>query len=616
MTDYRPISCCTTIYKCISKIIANRLKPLLPLIISSSQAAFVKGRSISDQVLLMQELVRNYHRKNISPRCALKIDLLKAFDSVSWDLILDALQAFNLPCKFVSWIRACITSPQFSISLNGALEGYFQGARGLRQGDPLSPYLFLIAMEFFSRVFKKKIEGSGFTYHPRCNQPLISHVCFADDLFILCSPNACSFQIIHQALQEFHKYSGLQPNGRKSIIYISGVNHQIKLQLCSMLGFQLGELPVKYLGVPLISTKLKYEDCIELISNITKRVKSWTTKCLSYAGRLVLVKAVLFSLQVYWSTHFILPKRVCESIEQVLRRFLWSGAELKQWGSKIAWTEICKPKNEGGLGLMRIGEWNKASMMRHIWALCSKKPSLWVEWCHSNLLKGKCYWEIKPPSDCSWTWRKLLKLRDEASTLSKYKVGKGNSISLWYSNWHPLGPLIPKYGPRIAYDAGLARNAKVDRIIVNGTWQWPYPCTWELREIILEHTPNYLPNANAEDKFIWNATKHGLYESASTWNAIREKNHKVPWHHLIWSTPHIPRHSFILWLAIRERLNTKDRLLSWGMAIDPTCVLCGGTLESIDHLFFQCPFTVDLRATILHKCSIVKPTQPWKLEVS
>jgi hypothetical protein len=138
MGDFRPIACCNVIYKCITKIISNRMIPILDSLVSWNQSAFIPGRSISENVLLAHELVRNYHRKGGQPRCTMKIDLMKAYDSINWEFILHSLACFGFPVKFVNWIRECITSPRFSIAINGTLVGFFKGAKGLRQGDPIS----------------------------------------------------------------------------------------------------------------------------------------------------------------------------------------------------------------------------------------------------------------------------------------------------------------------------------------------------------------------------------------------------------------------------------------------------------------------------------------------
>ncbi|XP_039041849.1 uncharacterized protein LOC120180617 [Hibiscus syriacus] len=121
--DFRPISCCSVVYKTITRILVNKLIPFFPGMISLNQTAFVKGRNIVDNTLLAQEVIKGYSRKSLSPRCAIKIDLQKAFDSVNWDFLLYVLGAMRLPDKFCNWIRTCITTPMYSVSLNGSLVG-------------------------------------------------------------------------------------------------------------------------------------------------------------------------------------------------------------------------------------------------------------------------------------------------------------------------------------------------------------------------------------------------------------------------------------------------------------------------------------------------------------
>lgn len=369
--DYRPIASCNVAFKCISKILANRIQPVLSHLISPFQSAFLKGRSIRDNILLMQELVKNYHLNKGIPRCAMKMDLMKAYDSVAWDFLFEVMAIMEFPSPFISWVRQCVTTAMFSVVLNGELVGYFPGKRGLRQGDPLSPYLFLLILEALTAMLTYRTHHMAFTFHPKCQALNISHLIF-DDLFILSGADTNSFQVVKDVFYEFNKVSGLQPNLQKSSMVYAGVSQQDKEGLYGVFAIPEGFLPVKYLGVPFITTRLKAQDCEMLLEKILQKVHSWSSKLLSYGGRLQLINAVLFSIQVYWCSTFILPFKMLSKFESTLKAFFWTGSDLRTTGAKVNWKSVCKPKEEGGLGIRLLEEWNKASMVKHIWAYMSE----------------------------------------------------------------------------------------------------------------------------------------------------------------------------------------------------------------------------------------------------
>ncbi|KAL0282464.1 UNVERIFIED_CONTAM: putative mitochondrial protein [Sesamum radiatum] len=158
VSDFRPISCCNVLYKVITKIIVQRLRLVLDKLISPSQNAFVPGRSIGDNILLAQELFAGYNRQGLPMRCALKVDLRKAYDTVEWDFLSAVLQMFGFPGTFIGWVEECVTTPMFSVCINGNPHGFFKGSRGLRQGDPMSPFLFVLIMEVLQLMLLQLID--------------------------------------------------------------------------------------------------------------------------------------------------------------------------------------------------------------------------------------------------------------------------------------------------------------------------------------------------------------------------------------------------------------------------------------------------------------------------
>jgi hypothetical protein len=203
-------------------------------------------------------------------------------------------------------------------------------------------------------------------------------MCFADGLMIFCCADLISVQCVRNALDSFSNISGLTINHAKSLVFLSEVKQDIKAAITNCFGFKPGTLPVKYLGVPLISSRLTHQHCMPLLERIITRIKLWTAASLSYAGRLQLIKSTLFSIQVYWSSMFMLPCSIIRKIESTLAAFLWKGTSLTSSGAKVAWDSLCYPLKEGGLGIKKIKIWNKAAILKHIWRLLTEKTLVWV----------------------------------------------------------------------------------------------------------------------------------------------------------------------------------------------------------------------------------------------
>jgi hypothetical protein len=608
MHDFRPISCCNVLYKCISKIIVSRLKTPLVDVIGPSQSAFLPGRHISDAILLTQELMHNSHHQNGPPRCALKVDLTKAFDTVRWDFIIAGLKAIGLPSQLIHWIEICISTAHYTVNLNGALHGFFTATRGIRQGDPLSPYLFVLAMEGLGGILSQQTQQTKFKYHWRCAPNRITHLCFADDLMLYCHADTYSVGIFKACLDTFSELSGLTINHGKSSLYLSGIDEATKTSIYNQMGIQMGTLPVRYLGVPLISTRLTHADCLPLIDRIISRIKLWTSSSLTYAGRLQLIKSVLFSIQVYWSSMFIFPRATIQKLESILSAFLWKGSSMSHAGAKVAWHTLCYPLKEGGLGIKSLTTWNKAATMKHIWHLLVDKDSIWSVWVTTILLRKRPFWYIPIPSSPSWSWRKILQIREECRGWFISHVGNGASTFLWYDFWLPGGHRLLDLIPlRSLTSTGLSWNAKVEDIIQDHSWDFPTT----LQELYpIWNSITFNPHPTREDQWLWTGHHSGTFNIHSAWDMLRDKKPTDCMHHLLWFKGHIPRHAFILWLASLGRLRTMDRL--HGAVMNSQCVLCDQHDETHGHLFFECTYTKSVWETVCNRVKVFWPITPWR----
>nr|GEX80236.1 hypothetical protein [Tanacetum cinerariifolium] len=243
-----------TLISLIPKI--KRIKLGLHNLVDLNQIAFIQGRVIQDNILISQELLKGYDRKNEPSRCCFKINIAKAYDTMDWKFLERCLINFGFHGKMVKWIMVCVTSAKFSININGERKGYFSSGRGLRQGDPVSPCLFTLVMEIFTLLMLKNVQGNPkFKFHKCCKEMRLTNMCFADDLMVVYHGDVDSTRTVKVTMVEFSAISGLIPNMGKSTIFFRSVKDVDKEKILDILHFVVGKLPMKYLGVPLITKK-------------------------------------------------------------------------------------------------------------------------------------------------------------------------------------------------------------------------------------------------------------------------------------------------------------------------------------------------------------------------
>lgn len=296
MKHFRPISLCNVLYKLISKTIARRMKMYMPSIISPEQSAFVHGRLITDNVLVAYELLHTMRGKRQGKNgwCALKLDMSKAYDRVNWKFIEQVMGYMKFPKQMVTTIMNCISTITYSVIINGQRHGQISPSRGIRQGDPISPYLFLICSEGLSALIHQANASKSLTgVRASANGISISHLLFADDNLVFCKAKKQEAKNLREILQKYKEMSGQQINFDKSGLFFSpNTSDRDRLMIMDTFGVRQCNNVEKYLGLPTHIGRAKGSPFNYIKDQVSKRTNGWYGKILSRAGKETLIKSV------------------------------------------------------------------------------------------------------------------------------------------------------------------------------------------------------------------------------------------------------------------------------------------------------------------------------------
>jgi hypothetical protein len=574
VNDYRPISLVHCVAKLIAKTMSRRLAPVLPTLVSANQSAFIKGRAIHDNFMLVQQLAKSFHRAK-APTVLLKLDIARAFDTVSWPFIIELLQHLGFGQIWINLVCLLLSTASTRILVNSVPGDEIYHHRGVRQGDPLSPMLFVLVMEIFHLIVDFAARLGLLSALPGSRGACRTSL-YADDTVVFIKPSISDCATFRDLLQIFGSATGLHTNFLKSSatpIRCSAEERQIIAQhlLCPVKDF-----PIPYLGVPLSIWKLRAQDLQPLIDNLHGKLAGWRAGLLSKGDRLVLIKSVLASTPIHIMLATDLPTAISEAIIKCQRTFFWANGRSDSGGScAVAWSDVCRPTDLGGLGVPDIKRMSWALRARWLWLRRSNTEKPWVNFPiqtnkHINAL---------------------------VHAASHIHLGSGETALFWSDRWidkHCIADIAPEV--LIAVKTRAKNTRTVATALPGNAWIQDIVAALSADGIIqFLHLVDILQSTqlspDTPDTLIWHLTESGDYSSKSAYRALFEGTVTSPHYDAIWTCWAPLKCKIFAWLASLDRCWTNQRRQRHGLTTDDTCALCDQGSESIAHLMVQCSFS-------------------------
>jgi hypothetical protein len=569
VTDFRPISLIHSFAKILSKLMANRLAPELNNLIDYNQNAFIKKRSIHDNFMLVSQMVKELHRKKI-PAMFIKLDISKAFDTVNWSYMLDILSHLGFGPRWRGWTSALWATSSSSL-INRMPRQRICHRRGVRQGDPLSLMLFLLAMEPLHLLFQWAQQLGVLNPLQGCCTKFRMSM-YADDAAVFINPTPQDLRATRHILKIFGEASGLVANLDKTEYYPIRCHD---LDLVQLLGeeHQVSQFPCFYLGLPLHYKRLPKQMILPFVQKIGNRLPGWKRNLLTYSGRELLVKTVLTSMPTHFLIVYKLPAWAKKDIDRFWRSFLWRGEDpdrVKGGYCLVKWRICTRPRKWGGLGIKDLDRFGRVLRLQWLW--------------HN--------WDV-----IDRPWKNLIKFHDKtdkalffASTV--INVGNGKNTPFWEGRW--LNGVSPKELAPNLYKQACFKSRTVHKELYNMNWikNLKQVNTEDLIEefVLLFNTLSEIQLNENADTIFWRWTTSGEYTAASAYEAQFLGACPMFRASSIWCAHTEPKCRFLAWMALLGKIPTADNLMKKSWPCNPSCALCYCEAETNDHILTECNF--------------------------
>ncbi|GAU20845.1 hypothetical protein TSUD_120370 [Trifolium subterraneum] len=559
--EFRPISLLGCLYKLIAKVLAARLAKVMDTVVASTQSAFIKGRNLVDGVMVVNEVI-DLARKTGRKCLVLKVDFEKAYDSVDWGFLEYMLRRFGFGLKWIEWIRACVFAGNLSVLVNGCPTSEINIQRGLKQGDPLAPFLFLLVGEGLAGLMR-------------------SAVC--KNLF-----------------------KGFDVGS-------DGVNvpSQFMLAACNFLNCKQGFIPFTYLGIPVGANPRRCSTWDPLVDKLRSRLRSWGNRFISLGGRIVLINSVLNAIPTFHLSFMKMPATVIKKIVRIQREFLWGGVK---GGRKISWWRWRLLQKENALWKeVLVAKYGIKACLNVHWIGCElprTSSPWWRDICGLDAKEGGSWFDQHMSKvvgngestrfwfDC-WSGNKplcdrfprLFSVSSQQNSMVRDVVGDGSGLLRWDLGWRR-------------------------RLFV---WEQ------EQLSVMLDGLPG-IEFSEREDKWRWDQEDDGRFSVMSAYLLLGKiftedsmfSTQELKVFRTIWKSQAPSKVIAFSWKLLRNRIPTKRNLANRGVQISGgslDCVHCHGVEESMVHLFLFCDFATQVWNAIFRWLGlvIIMPPNPFLL---
>ncbi|XP_061347266.1 uncharacterized protein LOC133292825 [Gastrolobium bilobum] len=552
ISQFRPISLFPVLYKILSRVIVHRLKPVMDKLISPSQVSFVPGRQIQDNIVIVQELIHSMHKMKVCSNLQ---------DQCLW---------------------------------NGGKTEDFRPSRGIRQGDPLSPYLFVIALEKLTHIINTVVLGGLWNpFRVGNGGPRLSHISFADDLMLFMEATEEQIDVLLHCLHLFEEVSGQRLSVDNTSVYFSrNASEDVISRITQKSGFKRVRNMGRYLGSMMQHGRASKELYAGIIENVRDKMNAWNQQSLSQAGRITLSQSVVVSMPYFQMQSCKIPLSVCNEIEKLQRSFIWGDKEGRKANHLINWSTITSPKEVGGLGLKRLEFMNDAMLAKRVWSFSNKPDHLWVQVLKSKYesRSSRAAGFVACNGDSS-LWKNMCRIWRMMEGRLRWEVGDGRIVSFWHDNWltlaQPLRELVTS--PNLDVNDVMC---VADMVNSNGDWNYDSLGLWFPRDVIDIFRGTLTPGVNdGPDSKYWDLDGENTITVRAIYKALVGQelisglaDGRWQW---VWDWNGPQRIKLFMWKVCHKKLLTRSRTALWGTGTE-SCPICREESETLLHAIRDC----------------------------